>query len=385
MADTVDVLKDKLSSLNQVGKEGYKDPSLDIDIDEFAAEILNIVGHSRENIFLDLNLEVSERIKGELGNPVFSKQYIHFSAVAARTAASPPQVAITTTASRRIIPRNTKEPIKIEDAGKYVLACDVTSKAEYTVLLTNDAIAILGQEYPPKAYPLAHLSDENVREIADILSPPEEYPQGRGGKFPAGYHPNQTKLTRWLFGDSNLTPDYQSEINKQFFKLDIQEYSQILYNAYSAQNNQEKGKLLEDVAAHLFENLSLVSIRDRNLRTKSGEIDLVLEYIGGESPNLFEYQTRFTLVECKNVGSSVSSKEIGHFDKKLNEAESSLGILIAWNGISGQESGKDAQRYVDNAENDIVVLTANELYQILDGKSLYEIIDEIVYSIRFDL
>jgi len=386
MADSTTVLKDRLSSINSTAKESYEDFSLNKELDEAAVDILNIVGHNRENIFVNLDLEVPNKVSGKLSNhsTSFQENYIYFSAIAARTAASPPQVAITTTV-RPILPEGTQEPTETKNISEYILACDVTSKAEYTVLLSKNAIAILGEEYPPKAYPLDWLSDEHVEEILELLSPPETYPEGQGGKFPAGYHPNQTKLTRWLFADSDLTPEYQTEINEEFFVLDIEKYSQMLYDAYSAKGSQNKGDLLEDVAEYLFKSLNLVSVRDRNLRTKSGEIDLVLEYTGGESPNLFEYQSRFVLVECKNVGSSVSSKEVGHFEKKMEESESSLGILIAWNGISGQESGKNAQRYVDNSNHDIVVLTAEDLYRILDGESLYELIDEIIYSIRFDL
>ncbi|WP_430504183.1 restriction endonuclease [Haloparvum sp. PAK95] len=378
MADTAEILQEKFSNISQ-GNPPY-DTSIGRKLEDLSVDILNIVGHERDHIFVDIDLEIPPHTREEL-----NEKFVRFSAIAAEHPASPPQVAITVV-TQRMIPKEISEPTELDGlAAKYLLNCDVTSRAEYTVLLTENAIAILGNEYPPKVYPLSDITKEHAKNIHDELKPPEEYPKGRSGKFPAGYHPNQARLTRWLFSDSDVTPEYQAEIDTKFFDLDIDEYSRMLYEAYSADSNQSKGNLLEEVTGYLFEGLNLVSVRDRNLRTKSGEIDLVLEYIGGESPNLFDYQSRFVLIECKNVGSSVSSKEVGHFEKKINKTENSLGILIAWNGISGQDSGEDAQRYVDTSECDIVVLTSDDLYRILDGESLYTIIDEKIYSLRFDL
>ncbi len=51
----------------------------------------------------------------------------------------------------------------------------------------------------------------------------------------------------------------------------------------------------------LFSGLEMIEVRERNLRTKTGEIDLVLEHIGFDSKTLFDSYTRFILVECKNL------------------------------------------------------------------------------------
>jgi hypothetical protein len=389
MSDHLQRLREKLISIRDIGDSGESDPSnlpihrqtsIRNQLEEIAVEILQIVGHDQDNIFVDIEYETPSSAREEI-----DQHLLHFPAIAAKTAASPPHVAIAVK-SDKLVASDLDEPMELRGlTSKYILSYDVTSRASVTVLLSRNAIAILGQEYPGKIYPLSHFSKDHAKEISNQISPPEEYPEGRSGKFPAGHHPQQTKLTRWLFADSDVTPGYQAEISTEYFQLDIERYSELLYNAYKADSNQSKGSTLEDVAEYLFEGISLVSVKDRNLHRKSDEIDLVLQYTGGPSPNLFEYYSRYVLVECKNVDGSVSSKEVGHFQTKLSNTNCNIGILIAWDGISGQETGEYAQRYVDSSDSDIIVLTSDDLYDILDGKSLYEIIDKRLYELRFDL
>ncbi|WP_224268572.1 restriction endonuclease [Haloprofundus salinisoli] len=377
-------LAKQLSELSEFNDSpGKSELSLLRRLNQAAIELLNIAGHSRDNIFIDVDYQTPSRIRKE-----FPEKIINFTAIAAKDAASPPYVAIKASANQKT--STLKRPVEDLDkrTSKYVLACDVTSRAKYTVLLTGEYLAILGEDYPPKAYQIHNIREDKAKIVLDHLSPPDEYPEGRSGKFPPGYHPNQTKLTRWLFTDSEAVPEYQQEIKTERFRLDIDEYSEMLYRAYSADSSTEKGDSLEEVVAYLFEGLTMLSVRDRNLRTRSGEIDLVLEYDGSDEVNLFDYHSRFALVECKNTETSVSSKEVGHFDKKLGETNTDLGILVAWNGISGADSGDNAQRYVDNASSSgtyIVILESDDLYRILDGKSLYDLIDEKLYKLQMDI
>lgn len=381
MPETADVLKDKLSVIHESTSDpSQKHSSVHSLLEDATVDLLNIVGHDREHIFVNVDFETPRRVKQELGTDL-----INFSAIAAESVSSPPHVAVAVITRRMFM--DLSEPTPLEGwLGQHLLGYRVTARAECTAILTPDALAVLGTSYPGVAYPLSNFSKEHANEVIELLEPPEEYPEGKTGKFPAGHHPDQTKLTRWLFGDSELTPEYTSEIDTDFFQLDIDDYSEMLYDAYSAESNQEKGDLLEDVTEFLFEGLSVLEVRDRNLRSKSDEIDLVLEYVGGPEPNLFEYHSRFIIIECKNVGSSVSSKEVSHFDTKISRTGCDIGILIAWTGISGAETGDNAQRYVDTSlDSNIVVLTSDDLYRILDGESLYKIIDEKMYALRFDL
>lgn len=383
MGDTREVVNNVLQRISRRIYKGGNISELNIEICELAIELLNALGHPHSNIFSDLQLEAPRRVRLHYGN-----KFVYFDAFVGRSKTAPPYVALVVDFT--FGPEDTPdEPFVLSDPFAHdLLSFDVTSKAEYTLLFSGQFFAILGEEYPPTAYPLDDIKDEAIEALIENLSYPEEYPEGIGGKFPPGHHPNQTKLTRWLFSDSEISPEYRSTISTHFFTLDIDDYSELLYEAYSANSSQEKGETLEAVAAMLFEGLEMINIRDRNLRTRSGEIDLVLEYDRIETQNAFEYQSRYILVECKNTGDSVSSKEVGHFEKKLRESNTDLGVLITWNGISGESSGDDAKRYLDSSDADdptILVITSQDLYSIMDGKSLYEIIDEKLYARRFDL
>ena len=381
MVNSKELLKENLIDISNLD-ENLPDKELYTKIENKAIDILNITGHDRNNLYAGLNYEVPQKVGREFGY-----RTIQYTVVAAKDAASPAHIALTVDLNFdfSLDDRASGELEGIN--ARHLLAYDATSKANYTVLLTLSHIAILGTDYPPKAYSLANLGDE-IDEIYDELEAPDEYPVGKGAKFPAGHHPHQTKLTRWLFPDSRITPEYRSEINTKEFNLDIDKYSELLYNSYTAKASNKKGNSLENVVEYLFNGLSMINIKDRNLRTRSDEIDFVLEYVGYDELNLFDFYSRYILIECKNINESVSSKEVGHFSEKLRNTGTKLGVLVAWNGISGSESGKYAQRYIDlpsSNEPHIIVIDSDDLYEIMDGKSLYQLIDERIYKLKFDL
>jgi Holliday junction resolvase-like predicted endonuclease len=355
------------------------------ELTDAAVELLRSLGYQSDNIFLNVQLETPERVRLTFGWGI-----IPFDVIAAKRVTAPPYLAIKTDlGSARATESFDDRPLSAEE-DQFLRACAGTSRAAYTVVLTNAYIAIAAPRRNVDVYLLSEFDEQDAEELIKKLSPPspDDYPEGRSTHFPAGYHPNQTKLTRWLFTDSKITPEYRSEINTEFFQLDIDEYADRLYDAYTASSAQEKGNTLEDVVEFLFNGLNLVNVRDRNLRTRTGEIDIILEYIGADSQNLFEYESRYVVVECKNIDETVPAKEVAHFEKKLIKSNVSVGFLVSWNGISGENSGDYAQRYVDSDTSDdtkIIVIDSRDLYRILDGLSLYELIDEKMYSLRFDL
>jgi len=189
-----------------------------------------------------------------------------------------------------------------------------------------------------------------------------------------------------LFGDSDIAPEYKSRIQAEHFELNIEEYADLLYSAYISSEANEKGDALEDVAEFLFEGMKDVTVRDRNLRTQSREIDLVLEHTESRK-SLFSYYSRFILVECKNRSRSMSVGEVDKFMGNLRDTGADLGIIISWNGISGEDNDTDAMRATKAQKGsfEIITLSSRDLYRILDGKSLYEIIDDRLYAHQFDL
>lgn len=132
----------------------------------------------------------------------------------------------------------------------------------------------------------------------------------------------------------------------------------------------------------------MMSVRDQNLQTKTGEIDIILEYNGFDGLNFFDYYSRFILVECKNTADPVPAKEVGYFRSKLRDSNVDLGLLISWNGVTGEKSERHGERAASQSSLDdplLLILTSRDLYSILDGKSLYKLLDEKLYAQRFDL
>lgn len=350
-----------------------------------AVDLLKIVGYNDENIFPELSFETPTEVREEFGLEV-----MYYDAVAARTITSPPYVSIfTRRTSEAALRGGGSEGYHLEYSESRIFdACLLTAEAHCTVVLTNIYIAILDSEGIFHILSLAELNQEKINRIQNAIQPPDKFPAGRNTYFPAGYHPNQTKLTRWLFGDSEIAPDYRTEIDTDHYYLDVDEYSEILYDAYMSVEAKEKGDALEEVAAYLFKGLPMLSIRDRKLRTKTGEIDIVFEYEGYDELNLFEYRSRYIIVECKNTTEPTSVDQVSHFKQKLINSDIDLGILISWNGVTGEQSEKHSKRLVDMSGNNdpsIIVFTKRDLYRILDGASLYKILDEKLYAERFDL
>ena len=82
------------------------------------------------------------------------------------------------------------------------------------------------------------------------------------------------------------------------------------------------------------------------------------------------------------------AKEIGYFKEKCRMTNVDLGIVFAWNGISGENEERHAERIATGNQEKhpkIIIINSRDLYRVLDGTSLYQIIDEKLYQQRFDV
>ena len=354
-----------------------------------ADELLTASEISKENIYSNVLVKSPEFVQERLG---WERVNIH--RFVAESITSPPYVAVCTLfGSEQEIEgsdpnANPGEDDPFLDSYTYeeVKGLESSAEAEITIVLTN-AYIVVSDQSNFDVIPYGSLTKSQLESVINRVNPPQQLPTGNYTGFPASHHPNQTRLTRWLFGDATLSHSYNSSIQTDYFELDIDKYANLLYSAYSAEESQEKGKALEEAISFLFRGLQMMSVRERNLRTKSVEIDIVLEYDGFSEYTLFEEFSRFVLIECKNTNGAVPAKQLGFFREKLRNTGVQLGILIAWNGITGSESNRNAHRLNDFGHEDplLLVMTSRDLYRILDGVSLYEIVDEKLFSNRFDL
>jgi hypothetical protein len=157
----------------------------------------------------------------------------------------------------------------------------------------------------------------------------------------------------------------------------------------AASTNDEKKKSLETMVEHVFSTIPGIRIKQRDATTRSSEIDLVLEHLGGGQRTLFDEFGRYALVECKNWKTPVGAREVRDFVGKLLKTKTRLGILVSRSGITGERSGTDARREIqfcyDALATSVVAVSARELRGVCFGASLHDIIDDKLFRLRFDI
>lgn len=349
-------------------------PQLMQEVSQGRSKLLSILGYDDDDLMHGITVEVPR----EGGHP----EAFTFDVVAARSANAPPYLAVATIVTDDE-QHGAWEGRIVHDLARYGEAID----SHYVVLFSNSCIFIRKPDEEILGFRFSELEPNDSARIYELLRAPDVYPQG--SPYPAAYHPKQTKLTQFLFHPEAVTEsDRYHYIEGDLFQLDLKEYSNHLYAAEQANTKNKKGDTLEELAGVLLNAINCLSVRDRNLVTKFGEIDLVTEFHGADQASLFDYHTRFHLIECKNWIDPVPAKEVGHFESKCVRTNVDLGIVFAWNGVTGQDSEMHATRMIDRSpkENpDIVVINSRDLYRILDGTSFYKILDQKLYQQRFDV
>lgn len=156
-----------------------------------------------------------------------------------------------------------------------------------------------------------------------------------------------------------------------------------------AVGNDEKGKSFEALARFLFDSVPSLRCKYSNLRTRSSEIDLVIEYDKSKgSIPLFEELGRYALVECKNWSKPVGVGPIRDFMGKLDKCKARLGIIFSKNGVTGVDAGEDALREIQSRfDRDgvfLLVFSLEDLRNIGDGQGFKEALDYKADNLRFD-
>lgn len=161
------------------------------------------------------------------------------------------------------------------------------------------------------------------------------------------------------------------------------------------QKTEIKGKNLEELTSLLFSNptSSFFECR-RNCRTSSNEIDLLLTW--NENARLNNISAAFPcfgdtfLCECKNYDRKVNVTYVGKFYSLLSLMNAKLGILIAWDGITGRGAWDSAKGFTKKAALKtgifIIVIDKNDLKEIYDGKRhIYSLIHDKYIALQNDI
>jgi hypothetical protein len=164
---------------------------------------------------------------------------------------------------------------------------------------------------------------------------------------------------------------------------------ELIERVESASTNEEKGRSLEALSKFLFNSVASLHCKYANLRTRSSEIDLVIEY--NPAPRripLFEELGRYCLVECKNWSKPVGVGPVRDFMGKLDKCKARLGVVFSRNGVTGVDSGVDALREIQSRfDRDgvfLLVFSLDDLRSISDGRAFLAALDRKADALRFD-
>ena len=86
------------------------------------------------------------------------------------------------------------------------------------------------------------------------------------------------------------------------------------------------------------------------------------------------------LIECKNWASAVGSLEVAWFDTKLRMRGLQFGVLVAMNGITGQQHALSAAQNIVAAalqeQRELVVLTQTDLRSLTSADDLVALLQD---------
>lgn len=151
-------------------------------------------------------------------------------------------------------------------------------------------------------------------------------------------------------------------------------YHSLINNAISKNNKNEKGRALENLIEYTINSLYGLKVYDRDCRTKTEEIDLIV--MNEQIHSHLKFFGNVILVECKNWFKPIDVLHVDHFISVLERKGLNDGILVAANGVTGTINS-DATNVIANAlpkKIKVVVLTMKELKTIEKHDDIYEML-----------
>ncbi|MGJ1335296.1 MULTISPECIES: restriction endonuclease [Sphingobacterium] len=106
--------------------------------------------------------------------------------------------------------------------------------------------------------------------------------------------------------------------------------------------NQARGKAFEDLACYLFQTIPGVEIAIRNQMNAFHNEEIDVAVWNNKASNGLHFLPNVVLIECKNWSNPVSSIEVSWFCQKLQSRGLDFGILIANQGITGNQDDLNA-------------------------------------------
>lgn len=102
------------------------------------------------------------------------------------------------------------------------------------------------------------------------------------------------------------------------------------------------GKALEDLICYVFEKVPGIEVSRRNVMNPFNTEEIDVAFFNSRSSKGFFFLPEIILAECKNWNAAVGSEQVSWFDRKVEDRGLTFGVLVAANGITGNQ--KDCDR-----------------------------------------
>ncbi|WP_051637118.1 restriction endonuclease [Lachnospira multipara] len=192
--------------------------------------------------------------------------------------------------------------------------------------------------------------------------------------------------------------EYQCSKNPSFLQMSDDNHKLFcsLYDEVftPSSTTKSKGNKLEDLTTVLFEKAfpNIFDVR-KNCRTSSNEIDLLIRWKDAASRigliNDFYGLGNTFLCECKNYEGKVSVTYIGKFFSLMSYTNTRLGVLVAWDGVTGKgwADGLGLIKKIALADKRyIIVITKDDLFEVYQKKkTVFELLRDKYHSLKNDI
>lgn len=147
-----------------------------------------------------------------------------------------------------------------------------------------------------------------------------------------------------------------------------------------APTNAEKGKIFEDLACYLFETVPGITVVMRNTLNIYDTEEIDVSLWNERENDGFNFLNNVILVECKNWSKAVGSIDVNWFATKVEDRGLDFGILLAANGITGDEGDLNrAKSIVSNYLKKhirVIVIDKSEILNLNSTEDLIRLIKE---------
>jgi hypothetical protein len=120
-----------------------------------------------------------------------------------------------------------------------------------------------------------------------------------------------------------------------------------------------KGEALEALGRYLFEKMAGVTCEDKNILDGQRAHELDLAFFNDQPRSPIGFLDAVIIVECKASGQPVGSAAVRWFVGKLRDRGSHHGILIALNGITGDNDP------LTSAHSEVFTALSRDMVRIL--------------------